>query len=335
MPRTARLDAPGVVHHVMIRGIERRNIFRNRSDREDFLKRLGMLLPETRTACYGWALLSNHAHFLFRTGDIPLSNLMRRLLTGYVGGFNRRHVRHGQLFQNRFKSIVCQEEIYLRELVRYIHLNPLRAGLVPNLTGLGRYPYCGHSVLMGYFERKWQDTGHVLATFGKRINSARQAYSAYMEEGIQQGRREDLVGGGLVRSLGGWSEVKKTRQVGRDHMMSDARILGDSDFVDSVLSEAGETLERRYKLKALGYDVDRLIARAADIYGVKTDEILSPGRQNRKVKARSLVCFWAARELGLPLSHLARTFSMTVPGISYAVARGEIEARTGNFHLKD
>ncbi|KKK58644.1 hypothetical protein LCGC14_3042380, partial [marine sediment metagenome] len=130
MPRLARLDAPGVFHHVMIRGIERRKIFWNKKDREDFLDRLGKLLPETRTGCYGWAFLSNHAHFLFRTGKAPLSTLMRRLLTGYVLSFNKRHRRSGQLFQNRFKSIVCQEDIYLKELVRYIHLNPIRAGLV-------------------------------------------------------------------------------------------------------------------------------------------------------------------------------------------------------------
>ena len=115
MPRTARLDAPGVLHHVMIREIERRKIFRNNNDREDFIERLAVLCLATHTSCYAWAFLSNHAHFLFRTGTEPLSRLMRRLLTGYVIGFNHRHRRRGQLFQNRFKSIVCQEDAYLRE----------------------------------------------------------------------------------------------------------------------------------------------------------------------------------------------------------------------------
>ena len=147
MPRTARLDAPGVLHHVMIRGIERRDIFRNNEDREDFIERLKVLCPKTQTSCYGWALMSNHAHFLFRTGTTPLSKLMRSLLTGYVIGFNRRHKRSGQLFQNRFKSIVCQEDIYLQELVRYIHLNPVRAGIVNTLDELRGYQYCGHSCL--------------------------------------------------------------------------------------------------------------------------------------------------------------------------------------------
>ena len=136
MLRQARLYAPGVLHHVMIRGIERRKIFIDDRDREDFLERLSKLLPQAETACYAWAFLSNHAHFLFRTGLTPLSSLMRRLLTGYVVSFNRRHNRRGQLFQNRYKSIVCQESAFLKELVRYIHLNPVRAGIVPGIKNL-------------------------------------------------------------------------------------------------------------------------------------------------------------------------------------------------------
>jgi putative transposase len=145
MPRTARLDAPGVLHHVMIRGIEGRKIFINNKDREDFIERLESLCPEMGIDCYAWAFIPNHAHFLFRTGKESLSKFMRRLLTGYVIGFNRRHKRRGHLFQNRFKSIICQEETYLRELIRYIHLNPIRSGIVQTLDELNYYSYCGHS----------------------------------------------------------------------------------------------------------------------------------------------------------------------------------------------
>ena len=136
MPRTARLDAPGVLHHVTIRGIERKDIFYDDNDREDFIERLETLCPATQTTCYAWTFLTNHCHFLFRTGTSPLSGLMRRLLTGYVAGFNRRHKRHGHLFQNRFKSIICQEDVYFLELVRYIHLNPICAGIVSTITDL-------------------------------------------------------------------------------------------------------------------------------------------------------------------------------------------------------
>jgi REP element-mobilizing transposase RayT len=141
MPRQAHLDAAGVLHHVMIRGIERRKIFRDDDDRNDLIERLSVLLPETKTACYAWALIPNHAHFLFRSGPSGIASLMRRLLTGYVVSFNLRHHRAGQLFQNRYKSIICQEDPYFQELVRYIHLNPLRAKLVSNIGELDHFPY--------------------------------------------------------------------------------------------------------------------------------------------------------------------------------------------------
>jgi len=319
MPRTARLDAPGTLHHVMIRGIERRNIFRNKTDRLDFLERLEKLIPEAGIVCYGWAFLSNHAHFLLKTGHLPLSQFMRRLLTGYVVSFNRRHKRHGQLFQNRFKSIVCQEDVYLKELIRYIHLNPLRAGLVTGLEELDKYPYCGHRALMGQVECPWFPVAEVLTLFGKNTGSGRAAYRKFVEEGLGQGRKEVLVGGGLMRSAGGWSAVKK----GPCHGMSDERILGDSEFVSATLSQAGETLNRHDEIKAQGIDLQYIATKAAEIFQIERDQIYSPGRQSNIVSARSLVCFWAARELGLSLSELARTFRMSVPGIGYAVVRGE------------
>jgi REP element-mobilizing transposase RayT len=115
MPRQARLDAPGTLHHVIIRGIEKKNIVQTQYDRKDFVERLDHLTTETETAIYAWALLSNHAHLLLRSSDGGLSNFMSRLLTGYAINYNLRHKRHGHLFQNRYKSIICEEDAYFRE----------------------------------------------------------------------------------------------------------------------------------------------------------------------------------------------------------------------------
>ena len=323
MPRLARLDTPGLIHHVIIRGIERRKIFRDNKDREDMIDRLSDLLPATNTACYAWAFLSNHAHFLFRSGNAGLPTLMRRLLTGYVVTFNRRHRRHGQLFQNRYKSIICQEDIYLKELIRYIHLNPLRAKIVSNVTDLNRYKYCGHSVLMGKRTYAWQDDKYVLSFFGTSISKGREAYSAYLKEGIAQGRRPELVGGGLIRSLGGWAEVKKLRLKGQDRMKGDERILGDGDFVMDILSEANERMDRRYELKSLGYDLDKLEQRVLEIYPLEREDLYSKSREKIRAEARGVFCYWAVRELGVTGAHLARRFKMTQAGVGYAVRRGE------------
>jgi len=247
MPRQARLDALGVLHHVMGRGIESTDILRDDRDRVDFVGRLGTLGTDYAMAIYAWALLPNHFHLLCKTKTQPLASSMRKLLTGYVVNFNRRHKRHGHLFQNRYKSIVCQEDTYLMELVRYIHLNLLRAGLVRDIEELNRSPWSGHSALMGYVRRDWQDTEYVLAFFGDG-QTGREEYLQFLEQGIDQGNRPELVGGGLIRSLGGWSEVVALRRRGQKRA-PDPRILGDGEFVERVLSEVDDPERDNLRLK--------------------------------------------------------------------------------------
>jgi hypothetical protein len=121
---------------------------------------------------------------------------MQRLLTGYAVSFNRRHKRHGQLFQNQYKSIICQEDAYLLELVRYIHLNPLRAGMVEDCNALTDYPFSGHRLLAGAGECSWQDGAYVLGCFGKSMAKARKPYLDYVHAGVAMGRRPEL---GLIR----------------------------------------------------------------------------------------------------------------------------------------
>src|SRR3972149_430615 len=212
MPRQARLDAPGTLHHVILRGLERGAIVRDDQDREAFVTRLGTVAQATGTPIYAWALLPNHAHLLLRSGAAGLPRFMRRLLTGYAVTFNRRHKRVGHLFQNRYKSIVCEEDVYFRELVRYIHLNPLRAKLVADVRTLDRYPWCGHATVVGRIPRAWQDRRTVLGWFGETGRRAVRAYRNYVREGIPVGHRPELVGGGLVRSAGGGGEVRALRR---------------------------------------------------------------------------------------------------------------------------
>ena len=335
MPRTARLYTPGLLHHIMIRGIERRKIFNDDKDRENIIERLSILLPETKTQCYAWSFLSNHAHFLFRSGPHGIAGLMRRLLTGYAVSYNKRHRRHGQLFQNRYKSVICQEDRYFQELVRYIHLNPLRAKIVTDLKELDRYSYCGHSALMGKKKRQWQDIEYVLGFFGKRIGEARKEYRLYVEKGIPMGRRPELVGGGLIRSLGGWDEVKKMRLAGQDRIKSDQRILGESDFIMDVLSEADENFSRKYRLKSRGINFEKVAERVSSLFDLEKDYITGRGRQRNRVRARDLLCYWCAIELRIPMADLSKRLDMTLAAVSYAVKRGEKIAKEAGCHLDD
>ena len=284
MPRKARIDAPGALHHVIVRGIERRKIFRSDYDRKNFLNRLGKLIPETQTDCFAWALIPNHVHLLLRTGSIPVSVLMRRLLTGYAVWFNKKYRRHGQLFQNRYKSILCQEDPYLKELVRYIHLNPLRAGLVEDIKKLDKHQWCGHSVLMNKTKQPWQNVDYVYGLFSEKKRLARTRYRMYVEKGILDGKRPDLTGGGLLRSTGGWTALKGLRKAGI-RVKADERILGDSDFVENVLKSAEEELEQKYDLKVRGYDFDRVAQRVAEVMEIETEQVTAFGKSPQTVKA--------------------------------------------------
>jgi len=239
MPRFARLDSPGVLHHIMIRGIERRKIFRDDKDRNDLIERLSLILPETNTSCYAWALLSNHAHFLFRSGEAGIAKVMRK------------------------------------------------------------------------------------------------EYLDFVEAGVSQGRKPELTGGGLIRSLGGWKEVKKHGLIGQDRIKSDERILGDSGFAMEVLEEADERYDRRYMLKSLGYDVLKVERKVITLFDIEKQELYSGSRKKPISEARSLFCYWCVRELGESMTSMARLLGLTQPAIGYAVDRGKRLAKRDNINLLD
>jgi REP-associated tyrosine transposase len=239
--------------------------------------------------------------------------------------------RHGQLFKNRYKSILCQEDLYLVELVRYIHLNPLRAGIVVDLKQLDKYPYGGHGALMGKRKNEWQDTDYILGFYDHNRMAARKRYREYVEEGIQDGRRPDLIGGGLVRSAGGWSVVK-AMQEGLDRIKGDERILGDGAFVESVLKEARADLDRKRRLRSDGGGFEWLVDRVARQLAMEPEDVLAPGRYPQNVNARSLLCYWGTRELGAA-AQLSRILNLSQPAISQAAVRGMKIAKENGFYL--
>ncbi len=332
MPRRARIDAPGALHHVIVRGIERKKIFRSDNDRKNLLNRLSDLIPQTRTDCFAWALMPNHFHLLLRTGSVPIAVLMRRLLTGYAGWFNKKYKRHGQLFQNRYKSFLCQEDIYLKELVRYIHLNPVRAGIVADLKELDRHPWSGHSVLMNKNAQGWQNIEYVYGLFGGQIKPARKKYRLFVEKGVGQGRRPDLTGGGLLRSFGGWKGLKELRKAGI-RVKGDERILGDSDFVENVLKVADERLEQKFALSAQGYDFQRTVQRVAQVLGMAPKEVTAFGKSPRTVEARALLCYWAHRKLGMTTVEIAAKLSICQSAVSRLSMKGEKFANEQKYEL--
>lgn len=274
--------------------------------------RLAERNKEDSLAVYAWALMDNHFHLLVRTGNVSLSASMRKILTGYVVNFNRRHGRYGHLFQNRFKSIVCEDDPYLLELTRYIHLNPLRAGKVKDMKELDVYPWTGHSVIMGTQVRPWQDRDAVLAYFG----TTEELYHRFVEGGMAMGSRVDFSGGGLVRSSGGWSEVISLRRR-HEPTASDARILGSSAFVETLLKNEGRMTKEVMDLPSLTL----LIAKKE---GLDVSDLLSASRKSSLVRARRILCQMAVKKYKYSGAIVARYLGVTTSLVNRMAQQKEV-----------
>ena len=335
MPRGPRLDTEGSLQHVMVRGLEGREIFLSDTDRADLIRRLATIVPRTEVRIYAWSLMPNHFHLLMRTGGVRLWTVMRRILTGYAVAFNRRHRRSGHLFQNRYKSILVEEDPYLLELVRYIHLNSLRAKLVEDIDQLDRYAWSGHAVLVGNREHRWQDGDYILGQFAQHVGRARWAYREFVIAGIHQGRRHDLMGGGLVRSVGGWAQVRALRR-GREKWTYDERILGSSDFVRSILDE-GEKKEVKADFPKMvpSGSIHSLIEAVASRLGLSRAEVTGGSRRRQVVEARNLISHVAVRGFGMSLIEVSTSLRVSKQSILRGVEIGEQVLQEKGWEIGD
>ncbi|MBN1141317.1 MAG: transposase [Deltaproteobacteria bacterium] len=308
MPRAARLDLPGLLQHVIVRGVERCDIFRDDADRHRFLRSFSRLLVKTGTECLAWSLMTNHFHLLLRPRH-RLAPFMRRLLTGYAIYFNLRHQRCGHLFQNRYKSLACEEDAYLLELVRYIHLNPLRAGLVADLAALDHYPWSGHAVIMGRRSLEGQALAAILSLFAKGKTEARQRYRAFVEGGIPQGQREHLGSGR--------KNPRPAAEAEPDEVLYDERILGSGAFVAQ--------LRKRHELESgfpQALELSEIIIRVCRRFELDPHELLLQSRAAERVAARNVICYLAVRRLGYGGAEVGRRVNLGRSGVC-AAGRGE------------
>jgi putative transposase len=305
--RVARRDAPGAVHHVLARGIERQRIFRDDDDREDFLVRLERQALESGAACLAWALMPNHFHLALRTGSRPLSELMRRLNTGYALGFNLRHRRSGYLFQNRFRSIVVNDDGYLRVLLRYVHLNPLRSGPVRSLEELARYPWTGHAGLMGATVRGFQAVDEVLGWFGAERSAARRELCRWMGEG-RLGDGERSVPFPAERTVPGADPRSP-------------QLMVSPPLVVPADAEPPEVRANAWRLR--GWTLDGLVAWVCAELGAEPARVRGGGRRRPESRARAVIGLFATRELGSSVLEAGRATGVTIGPMSRSIRRGE------------
>ena len=316
MPRQARIDIMGLLYHVMSRGIERRRIFLEDGDYMAFQARVSEWLKKTGAKCLAWCLMPNHFHLLVLRGQRPLSEMMHHTMTGYAINFNIKHRRVGHLFQNRYKAIICDLDAYLSELVPYIHLNPLRAGIIKNLTDLGNYKWCGHAAVVRSVEDGILDRGALLQYLGDTENGATEKYSQLLAERANNKRQNDVSGGGLLRSFGGMSSALKACRT-TNKVFFDQRILGGSDFTENVLKAVDEPTGIETKSRV------EVLAEAENITGVSRDDIFRHTRERKVFKARAIYCYLCSKEAGISGSELMQELRISSGGISKLVAKGQ------------
>ncbi|MBT7892454.1 MAG: transposase [Deltaproteobacteria bacterium] len=319
MPRQSRIELPGSLHHVMARGIDRQKIFYDERDLFHFRDRFGDLISQSGNRCFAWALLTNHFHLLLKSGNEPLSRMMRRLLTGYAVYFNQRHKRSGHLFQNRFKSILCQEDTYFLQLVRYIHLNPIRAGEIETLQELAKYPFTGHAYIVGNLENEWQDTQYSLQWFGSDKQTSQARYIEFIKDGLSEGKREDLTGGGLLRTAGGWKNLQDLKMRG-ESMLGDERMLGDSDFVEEVWKNTHGKNNQAKISDGKQYSLDQLVINASIHFKVEPSDVCSASKNYQIQKAKSVICYLAVRILHYSGSEVANHLNISRSSVSRMVS---------------
>ena len=315
MARHRRIELAGGLAHVLARGIDGAEIFRDDSDRHQFLWRLSKGLQRTGFKCLAWSLMPNHYHLAIRTNDDRLHRLMRGLNGGYALWFNKKYSRKGYLFQDRFKSIICQDSLYAKELIRYVHLNPVRGKIVKDINVLSHYYWCGHRSILGRNEGcAWQETREVHRLFGKDVAGARRKYLQFLKEGLVINGSDD-ENGPLLPEKEYDDDAQSVAMPG---------ILGDSSFIRQTLSNRSERAISTLKLRAEGWNLDMMAKAVAQYYKIPILDLIRPANKVAKAsKAKAMLALLSFRVLGYATNKIAEYLSIKQPAVSHLCRKAE------------
>src|SRR5262245_6987292 len=294
MTRRARLDAPSVAHHVMVRALDGARIFRDADDHQDFVDRLVRLLPDCDARCLAWAIMPNHVHLVLQTDRGELSRVMRRLNTGSAARFNRLHRRRGYVFQSCFRSRIATGDDDLVGLIRYVHRNPIEGGLVGSLEALARFPWSGHGALVG-------------ARPPHAFEAVHEARSLFGEDPVR-----------ACAELLAWMQRA---------LPDPAAGRGDAARVEAKpIEPPARALEPPGRV-----GLDALLVAACERYRLTPGEIGSGSKQRRIARARATVAWVAAVELRIAGRDIAGALGVTPQAVSASLLRGRRAAREDGF----
>jgi putative transposase len=279
----------------MSRCLDHLALFVDNADREQFLSLLALYLERTRTKCYAWVLMNNHYHLVLRLNDRELWELMKPLNMHYAHYHHKKNGRRGPLFMDRFKSIATQDQNYVEELVRYVHLNPIRAGICKDLIGLEKYRWCGHAALMGLEDRTFQDTKTVLKRFGKTSQEARVNYREFLKEGLKINFKDDkLVDLVRVSNSGEEGGRKAT-----------CWVIGDREFVKQAVASAEANRLRISRFELEGGSIENIVTEICRKFDIPPELLKERHRGDVASDARKALAFIAAKEFRAPLMAIA------------------------------
>lgn len=293
MARKPRIEFEGALYHVVARGNRKEDIFHSKNDYERYLDLLSRYKARYHYRLYAYVLMPNHLHLLIETAEIPLSKTMQGLQQSYTAFFNRKYGAVGHLFQGRYKAILCDRDAYLLTLVKYIHLNPLRARIV---TRADEYPWSSHHAYLHKTQRPdLIDTDFVLGLFDTRKPSAIRRYQDFMDDSICADR-EEIYG------------------------TIDQRVLGDGPFVEAIVDRTrSEITDRRMPRK---HSLEEIMAVAEAASGVTEKKMRSKGKSRDISRARVLFCR-AALAYSYKVNEIAAFLGKDPSAISRYHAGGE------------
>ncbi len=273
----------------MLRGNGGADVFFREEDRYRFYLLMQEGVVRYGHRIHGFCLMSNHVHLVIQVGEVPLSRIMQNISFRYTRWINSCHKRTGHLFQGRFKAILVDEDSYLLELVRYTHLNPVRASIVKNSLD---YPWSSHAAYLGLETIPWLEIETVLSRFSERLDSARQQYAEFMVEGMTERHRPEFHSGPV-----------------------DVRVLGDDGFAERVLAGSGKT--------ETGCSFEACLAVVCQNYEMKPSDLSDQGRVRKPAEARAVVSWLIRRHGDLTLTEVAKYFGRDAATISTSVRRLE------------
>ena len=293
MARKPRVYCPGAFYHVILRGNSGQTIFLNDKDRTRFFLLLQEGIERFGHRIHAFCLMTNHVHLAIQITEISLSRILQNLSFRYTRWVNWRQGRTGHLFQGRYKAVLIDADTYLQELTRYIHLNPVRAGMVREPE---KYPWSGHRAYLGLETIPWFTTDWVLSQFSKKVSVARRAYMKFVQEGMGGGRQEEYYRGSDA----------------------DSRILGDDTFIERVLDE-----KQKHRVS-----LDKIMVEVCRHFSLEEKDFRVSGKDRSLSEARGIAA-WLVLELGVcTLVELGKRTDRDVSTLSSAAKRLQIRSKT-------